>query len=101
MIADLERLSAVMPVNEVLVQRGLSQLRERRPVAGLDFLDQFAQSNAFKDQGVGDQMLSSTVRLALTRDRNGVAEWMAKNTGSSIYPRVAEAYHQSPATPAH
>jgi len=94
MAADLEKLSAVMPLPEALVQRGLHQLRERRPVAGIELLDRISGSTAFKDQPVSEQMWESTIVMALQRDRNGVADWLAKNGTSASYQRISAAYQR-------
>jgi hypothetical protein len=99
MAADLERLSAVMPVPETLIQRSLSQLRERKPVAGIDLLDRISTSPSFKDQPVSEQMWESTIVTALAKDRNSVADWLAKNSGSNSYQRVLAAYQQPMQTP--
>ncbi len=98
MVADLERFSAVMPVTENLIQRSLQQLRERKPVAGIELLDQVSRSQVMQGQPVSDQLWDSSIRFALARDRNSVADWLAKNSGSGAYQRVYDAY-QAPVSP--
>lgn len=95
-IADLERVSPVIAIDEGRISRAISQFRAREPVRGIDLLDQLTRSPLLKNQPPTQMMATSSIGFAVQRDRAGVEKWVADHPGSSLIPKIQEALAAPP-----
>jgi hypothetical protein len=89
MVADMERLQSIMPINEALINRGMGQIRDRKITGGIELLDQIARSPTLNRIPLGEAAWSNAVGHALQRDPAAVAKWLAENPDSPIHPVVS------------
>jgi len=95
-IADLQRVSPVIPMDEARISRAIAQFRAREPVRGIELLDQLTRSPLLNNQPPTPMMLSNSVGFAVQRDRAGVEKWIEANPGSSLAPKIREALAAPP-----
>lgn len=96
-IADLERITPVIPMDEGRISRAIAQFQAREPVRGIDLLDQLVHSPVLKNQQATPMMLSQSVGFAVQRDRAGVEQWITDHPNSSLIPKIREALAAPPA----
>jgi len=90
MTKDLEVLSSVVEIDENWIVRSMGQIRDRKPIGGIELLDQIARNPTLKDVPLTDRAWNSAVKFALERNRAAVSTWLQDNTDSPIYERVAQ-----------
>ncbi|HSP44210.1 MAG TPA: hypothetical protein VLO11_15145 [Luteolibacter sp.] len=89
MVADMERLASVVPIDEAWIDRSMGQLRGRKTIGGIELLDQIARSPALSRIPLGESTFSNAVDDALRRDPAAVARWLAANPDSPIHSEVS------------
>ena len=89
MVADMERLSSIMPIDESWINRGMGQIRDRKSTGGIDLLDQIARSPKLNGIPLGESVWENAVGHAMQRDAKAVADWLAKNPDSPIHEMVS------------
>ncbi len=92
MTGDLERISSVVSIDENWIVRSMGQIRDRKPVGGIELLDQISRNPSLKDIPLGNRAWNSAVRYAMEKDRGAVASWIEANPTSPIYGRVVEMF---------
>jgi hypothetical protein len=95
-VADLERISSVIPMDDQRLVRAIAQVGAREPVRGIDLLDQLARSPLMKDRSLPPMLVSQATEGAIRKERGEVEKWLAANPGSPIHGKVAEALEKTP-----
>lgn len=89
MVADMERLSSIMPIDESIITRGMGQIRDRKTTGGIELLDQIARSPKLNGIPLGESTWENAVGTALQRDEEAVEDWLSKNPDSPIHSTVS------------
>lgn len=89
MVADLERLASIMPLDAKWINRGMGQIRDRKVTGGIELLDQIARSPTLSRIPLGEREWWSAVGDAMERDPEAVARWLSENTDSPIHAEVS------------
>lgn len=89
MVADMERLSSIIALDESWINRGMGQIRDRKATGGIELLDQIARSPKLKGIPLGESTWENAVGTALQRDQKAVEDWLSKNPDSPIHPMVS------------
>ena len=95
MVADMERLSSIMPINEAWINRGMGQIRDRKTTGGIELLDQIARSPKLSGIPLGESVWENAVGHAMQRDAKAVADWLSKNPDSPIHAVISSMVLQS------
>ena len=85
MVADMERLSSIMTLDESWINRGMGQIRDRKTTGGIELLDQIARSPKLNGITLGESVWENAVGHALKRDAAAVTDWLSKNPDSPIH----------------
>ncbi len=95
-VADLERMSSVLPLTDTHLARAIAQTASRDGVRGLELLDRISRSSVLADKSTSPMLLSAASDAAIKKDRPGVEKWLAENPGSPIHGKVTEALNRAP-----
>lgn len=97
-VADLERISSIIPMDDARLARAIAQVKSREPVRGIDLLDQLTRSPLMANRRPSPMLVQQATEAAIKRERNQVEKWLAANPGSPIYGQVSEALEKTPLT---
>jgi hypothetical protein len=95
MVSDLERLAAIMPINEDWIKRGMGQIRDRKITGGIELIDQISRSPTLNGIPLGETVWTNAVGHALQRNPSAVADWLKQNPDSPIHSVVSSMMDQA------
>lgn len=97
-VADLEQLSAVIPINADRVDQALNQLRRDNPVAGIELMDGILRSRTFGGLEFSS-MAWGRVDEVISTHPAAVAKWLQNHPDSPLQRSVGDAFHSAATLP--